>query len=149
MTSRPRPLLVLVLLLCVLCMHSLGGGHAGMVVQQAGGGAGTSTLTSSAAADMGAMHPAGAEASAGDVVRTIGSGVGVAVAAVGPHSGGPTPTPLCLAVLLLAAGLFVRTGGRRHRASPPVATAWSRRAASPPGRAPPRDLLAQICVLRT
>ena len=149
---RRRPLLVLVLLLCVLSMHSLGGGHAGMVMQRAGAAAGASAHTPSPAgeATMAAGHGAVAEPGSAAVARwTVGPRLDAVAAAVGPLSGGPTPTPLCLAVLLLAAGLLARTGGWRHRVVAPAATAWSRRAVSPPGRAPPRDLLAQLCVLRT
>jgi len=104
----------------------------------------SATTSMSTSASVEAPVPPAAQAHHGDAVlaalaRPAGLDLrDVAVGAVG----------LCLAVLLgglllLRAGRgWTRTQPSRVATTPPVRT-------SPPGRGPPRLLLAQLCVLRT
>jgi hypothetical protein len=57
--------------------------------------------------------------------------------------------PLCLAVLTGLAILALPTATSTARSTPTATPAAARHDPSPPGRGPPRGLLAQLCVLRT
>ncbi len=57
--------------------------------------------------------------------------------------------PLCLAVLTKPAILALPAATSTAGSTPTATPAAARHGTSPPGRGPPRDLLAQRCVLQT
>lgn len=67
-----------------------------------------------------------------------------------PHDGlGPLGLAVCIAVLAAAALLLRRAAVDSALAQPAVSPRVPRPSGVPPGRGPPRLLLAQLCVLRT
>ncbi len=65
------------------------------------------------------------------------------------RSPGTAAMPLCLAVLTGLAILALPAATATARSTPTATPAVARHDTGPPGRGPPRDLLAQLCVLRT
>ena len=160
-TSALRLLGVLLVVLGIVAMHQMAGGthtatmQPGMPARMSG----PAMTVPPADASLDPMHPdlsfratavVGRPAdsdSAHPAVQRPSERVLLSMAAA---AGGAGAMPLCLAVLagLLLIGLPLllarRTPGTRY-GGPRVAAIRSH----PPGRGPPRDLLAQLCVLRT
>ena len=154
-----RAAAVLLVLLGVVAMHQLAGGaHRSPSGQHTSGHLAGSLAGSSVPAAAGpaarlpSPHavppPVAGAATRADDGALPGAQVAGAVGAVGDGTGGHEGAPSCLAVLtsLLIVGLPVLT---QLRLTPPDRLATRRVDTGPPGRGPPRDLLAQLCVLRT
>lgn len=161
-TARPGPLLdvaraagVLLLVLGVLAMHQLaGGGHMAGAMTGARGPSDHAAVTSAhtgpagPAAGMAGHRPAAAMPGGARLASQPTSWQVEAVVRVSAVAAGYAAMPVCLAVLSLLLLLVVRRGLRLSDRARAVLPQVARRT-SPPGRGPPRALLAQICVLRT
>ena len=120
---------MLAVVLGVLSMHHLGSGHGAMTATPM-------TATLLAATPMTATPETPALGDQSSVVTV-------------PGHAQPVRVPACLAVLLLGAAALVGGGGR-HGVRPRHLDAAAAKRSSPPRPGPPpRDLLAQLCVLRT
>lgn len=148
-----RRLGVLLVLAGVLAMHALGGGsHMAMASAAEAGGqpAVSATAGKPAAADadlMAGMAPArvGAMPEAGTVPAPLAAAASAALAAA-PGSGVQTA---CLAVLLGLVLLAARAAVGVPRLLHGPAAHGAGHSSAPLGGGPPRQLLAQLCVLRT
>ena len=144
MTQAYGRRVVFALLGGLFAMHVLASG-----THSAHAGAATSVTSAAAMSEAAMSAPGMSRQSAADHVRA--SSVPTAAAAVpGQHgAAGAAMGALCV-VVLLAVGLSLAVP-RQHGvvvARPPVLTPTRQRSAAP-CRGPPRDLLAQLCVLRT
>lgn len=133
-----RILTVVVLALGIIAMHQLGGGS------HAGHGAATATATDGAVAMPTGSMP-GAEMAAPAPGVSASSAVLTAardhrLGAIGLACLGILPVLLALALPAIRSGIAASDRPRRGVLGGRT---------SPPGRGPPRTLLAQLCVLRT
>jgi hypothetical protein len=139
-TRRCLVAMASLLAIALVAMHQLGGGHHPEPV-----------LTSAAAPPVESMHADGHQGAS--AVRPV-SGTeidGAEPSRLDVAGSSPSPRPLetCLAVLLAAAAL-VRPWRWRWRGTPAREPGRARPVeTSAASRAPPRALLAEICVLRT
>lgn len=144
-----RGLGVLLVLLGVVAMHQLSGGTHTATMTITAQGPGTSPMHAAAPADV--VHLAAVDVEGSEVavpaVSSMPSPLAADAQATARPMAGHGAMPLCVAVLTGFALLALPTAGPAALASRPPAT--TRHDASPPGRGPPRALLAQLCVLRT
>lgn len=158
--SASRLLGVLLVVLGIIAMHQMAGGtHTATMTGAMPAGMSASSAAASTAGvslDTTGLHqtargaaavglPGGTEHAPAGADRHPGP---VLLSAAGTTAAGAMP--LCLAVLaglLLIGlpGLLARRAPAGHSGRPRVTSRQSR----PAGRGPPRDLLAQLCVLRT
>lgn len=136
-----RSLGVLLVLLGVVAMHQLTGGTHMITMTTAHASAATATRSAAPSAGDREVVDAGMAAMPG----LPGIDAQATGRSITPHGA----MTLCLAVLnrpaIGALPATTPTAGSAPTATPAVA----RLDTSPPGRGPPRDLLAQLCVLRT
>lgn len=137
-----RSLGVLLVLLGVVAMHQLTGGTHMATMTTAHAPASAATLSATPNAGDRGVADAGMAAMPGPPVVDAQ----VAGRSVTPHGA----MPICLAVLTGRPILAVPAATSSAARFTPTATpAVARHGTSPPGRGPPQDLLAQLCVLRT
>lgn len=163
--SALRLLGVLLVVLGIVAMHQMAGGtHTGAMQSGKSAGMSGSAMTAPlAGASLDRIHPdltsratavvglPGVSDSAHPAAHlAVHQPPGRVLLSAAAAARGAGAMPLCLAVLagLLLIGLPMllarRAPGTRY-GGPRVAASRTR----PPGRGPPRDLLAQLCVLRT
>jgi len=136
-----RSLGVLLVLLGVVAMHQVTGGtHMATM---------TTTHTPAATAARSAMpSPEDLEVVDGGMAAMAALPV-VDAQATGRSVTAHGAMPLCLAVLTEPAILALPAATATAGSTPTATPAAARHDTRPPGRGPPRDLLAQLCVLRT
>lgn len=143
---------VLLVLLGVLAMHAVAGGShmAGMIrpapaAVPPGASAAVGQPTGRDAMPTSAAHAATALQS----VDLAGEHPGVAAAAAAGVTSGTGVGSACVAVLFGLLLLAARTAAVTARPAAVPALRGPRHGSAPLGRGPPRQLLAQLCVLRT
>lgn len=146
-----RSLGVLLVLAGVLAMHALGGGsHMAMAATPQAGNRLTQSVpgVERTATDVMAM-PGLTGAPTGAAARTDSVSAPVAAAAAPAAAVDPRVVAACVAVLFGLALLAARAAVGVPRPPHPPAIASGGHSSAALGRGPPRQLLTQICVLRT
>lgn len=127
----------------IIGMHQLAGGnhHAGSGVTTSNSPVAAAAHPGMATEDLMASDPAPGSMSPASLATTYAQSVDESMGGLG----GACMTVLLAGLLVLAA----RTAGWTAQRELSTATGPARTGGPRPGRGPPRDLLAQLCVLRT